>query len=207
MLEFVEEVLKYIGIILGSSVGVALINWAATARKGEADRRASAQSQTQREEHEATLQAQKERHEAKLRRQADHDAARATFLPLAEALVLYFTKEAYEIHWDEVGAVVFPSTERPLLDTQAAVVDTTRTIMWGHPTVEVREQARLIYGRLGEYWFDVDRAQERSMNGEEFDLSQAEANGLETAAEELVKLVHAQPMPEEELTSGTEVPQ
>jgi len=66
--EAVEEILKYVGIILGSSVGVALINWAATARKGRADREATAELQTQREQHETTLQTQREDHEAKLRR-------------------------------------------------------------------------------------------------------------------------------------------
>lgn len=188
-----EEFVKYIGIILGSSVGVALINWAATSRKGDADRAATATLQVQREHHEATLQAQKEAHEAKLRRQADHDEARRTFLPMAEALVLYFTKVAYEVHWNEVGIFVFPSTERPILEEQAEVVDAARSIMWGHPTKEVRDQAREIYSRLVGFWFDTDRAQGRLMNDEDLGLSQEEANGLEEAAEDLIQRIHAQP--------------
>lgn len=188
------EFLKYVGIILGSSVGVAFINWAATARKGTADREATAELQTQRERHEATLQKQREEHEAKLRRQADHDEARETFLPLAEALVLYFTKEAYDLHWAEVGIFVFPSTERPILDKQAAVVDAARSIMWGHPTKEVREQARSIYSSLVSYWFDTDRAQ-AMLHNDRISLSQDEANALEEAAEELIQLIHAEAPP------------
>src|SRR5690348_15305489 len=84
ILALMAEVLKFVGIVLGSSVGVALINWAASARTGAADRKAAADLQTQRVLHEATLQTQQEIHEAKLRRQADHDSARGTFLPLAE---------------------------------------------------------------------------------------------------------------------------
>lgn len=187
-----EEVLKYVGIILGSSVGVALINWAATARQGRAGRQATAELQTQQEQHEATLQTQQEDHEAKLWRQADHDEARKTLLPLAEALVLHFTKEAYGLHWAEVGIFVFPSTERPILDKQAAVVDATRSNMWGHPTKEVREQAQSIYNSLVSYWFDTDRAQTMFLNDEAIGLSQDEANGLEKAAEELIQLIQAQ---------------
>lgn len=186
-----DEFLKYLGIILGSSAGVAIINWAAAARKGRADRAATAELQSKREEHEARLQAQREAHEARLRREADHVEARETFLPLAEALVLYFTKEAFDLHWDEVGIFVFPSTERPILDSEGAVVDATRSIMWGHPTREVRDQARTIYNDLVSYWFDTDRAQTRFLNEERLGLSQDEANGLEKAAEDLIQLIHA----------------
>lgn len=196
-----EEIFKYVGIILGSSVGVALINWAATSRKGIADREATAKLQAQREHHEATLQAQKEAHEANLRRQADHDEARRTFLPMAESLVLFFTKAAYEVHWEEVGIFVFPSTERPILEEQAAVVDAARSIMWGHPTNEVRDQAREIYSKLVGYWFDTDRVHGRLMNDEGLGLSQEEANGLEEAAEELIQRIHAQPLHAEGVVS------
>jgi hypothetical protein len=192
MLGGVEDIVRYLGIILGSSVGVALINWAATARKGTADRKATAELQTQRERHEATLQAQRAAHEAKLRRQADHDEARKTFLPLAEALVLYFTKTAYDLHWDEVGIFTFPSTERPILENEAAVVDAVRSVMWGHPTKEVRAQAESIYSALVSYWFDIDRAQTIYLNDERIGLSQDEANGLEKAAEDLIQLIHAE---------------
>lgn len=188
----VESLLKYVVIILGSSVGVALINWAATARRGKADRDTTAALQTQREQHEAILQTQREAHEAKLRRQADHDEAREAFLPLAESLVLYFTKEAYDLHYSEVGIFVFPSTERRILDKEAAVVDTARSIMWGHPTKEVRDQARSIYSSLVSYWFDTDRAQAMFLSEERIGLSQDEANGLEKAAEELIQLIHAE---------------
>jgi hypothetical protein len=187
-----EEFLKYVGIILGSSVGVAFINWAATARKGRADREATAALQTQREQHEATLQAQKESHEARLRHEAAHDQARDTFLPLAEALVLYFTKEAFDLHWDEVGIFAFPSTERPILDTKAKVVDATRSIMWGHPTQPVRSQAKVIYNDLVSYWYDTDRAQSQWQNDERVGLSQDEANELEKAAEQLIQLIHGE---------------
>ncbi len=193
--EAVAEVLKYIGIILGSSIGVALINWAATARSGRADRDATAELQTLQRHHEAMLQTQREVHEAKLRRQADHDEARKTFLPLAESLVLYFTKEAYDLHWAEVGIFVFPSTERPLLDKKAAVVDALRSIMWGHPTKEVRDQAQSIYSSLVSYWFDTDRAQAKFLNDEGAGLSQDEANRLSEAAEELIQLIHAESPP------------
>lgn len=190
-----EELFKYVGIILGSSVGVAFINWAAAARKGRDDRKATAALQTQREDHEATLQAQKESHEARLRREAAHDQARGTFLPLAEALVLYFTKEAFDLHWDEVGIFVFPSTERPILDTKAKVVDVTRSIMWGHPSEPVRRKANAIYGDLVSYWYDTDRAHNQWQNDERRGLSQDEANKLEKAAEDLIQLIHAKELP------------
>lgn len=188
-----EEFLRYLVIILGSSVGVALINWAATARNGRADRDATAERQTRQERHEATLQSQRENHEAKLRRQADHDEARKTFLPLAESLALYFTKEAFDLHWAEVGIFVFPSTERPILDKKAAVVDAVRSIMWGHPTRDVREKAQSIYSDLVSYWFDTDRQQAKFYSDERIGLSQDEANKLEEAAEELIQLIHADP--------------
>jgi hypothetical protein len=190
--EAVEETFKFVGIILGSSVGVAFINWVAAARIGRADRTATAELQMQRERHEATLQTQREDHEAKLRHQADHDEARKTFLPLAEALALYFTKEAFDAHWAEVGVFVFPSTERPILDKKAPVVDAVRSIMWGHPTKEVRDHARSIYGDLVSYWFDTDRAQAMFHNDDRIGLSQDEANALEKAAEELIRVIHAE---------------
>ena len=120
--------------------------------------------QARREEHEGNLQRQTGEHAARLRREAAHDDARATFHPLAEALVLYFTKKAYDLHWEEVGIFVFPSTNRPILDTQAKVVDAVRSIMWGHPTREVRGQARAVYRSLVSSWFDTDRAQASFLN-------------------------------------------
>ena len=190
---------EYIVVILGSSVGVALINWVASARTGTKQREATALLQTQKEEHEGNLQRQTEEHAARLRREAAHDEARATFLPLAEALVLYFTKEAYDLHWQEVGVFTFPSTERPILDKQAKVVDATRSIMWGHPTSEVRDQARAVYNSLVSYWFDTDRAQAIFHNDERLGLTQDEANGLEKAAEKLIQLVHAETPPTAEI--------
>lgn len=171
---------------------MALINWVASARTGAKQREATALLQTRKEEHERNLQRQTEEHAARLRREAAHDEARETFLPLAEALVLYFTKEAYDLHWDEVGIFVFPSTEWPILDNQAKVVDATRSIMWGHPTSEVREQAGAVYNSLVSYWFDTDRAQARFYSDERVGLTQDEANGLEKAAEKLIQLVHAE---------------
>lgn len=185
-----DEVLKYLGVIIGSSVGVAIINAVAAGRTKRKDRESTAQLQTQKEEHERRLQSQSERHAAKLRREEDHDKARETFLPVAEGLVLYFTKEAYDLHWEEVGIFVFPSTERPILDNKAKVVDAVRSIMWGHPTEEVRVKARSIYDSLVSYWFDTDRAQWRHQN-QERDLSQEEANQLEEEAEKLIQLIHA----------------
>lgn len=169
-----------VAIILGSSVGVALINWAASSWTARFQQRAA-----------AALQTQKEQHEAKLRRDAAHDDARAAFLSAAEALALYFVKLAYDRHWDEVGIFVFPSTERTILDSKGAVVDAARGIMWGHPTQGVRDQARTIYDKLVSYWYDTDRAAHR--DGDE--LSQDEANGLEKAAEELIQLIHAEAPP------------
>jgi hypothetical protein len=190
---------EYIVVILGSSVGVALINWIASSRTASKQREATALLQATKEEHEGNLQRQTEEHAARLRREAAHDEARATFLPLAEALVLYFTKEAYDLHWEEVGIFVFPSTERPILDTQAKVVDAARSIMWGHPTGEVRDQARAIYDSLVSYWFDTDRAQAMFYNDERQGLSQEEANDLEKAAEKLIQLVHAEAQPTSEM--------
>lgn len=187
----VEEVLKFLGIIVGSSVGVAIINAAAAGRTGRKNREATAALQTKKEEHEARLQGQAEDHASRLRRELAHDEAKKTFLPVAEALALFFTKEAYDLHWEEVGIFVFPSTERPILDNQAKVVDAARSIMWGHPTVSVRAKAKTIYDNLVAYWFDTDRAQGRHWN-QERDLSQAEANGLADDAEELIRLIQAQ---------------
>ena len=167
-------------IILGSSVGVALINWAASSWTARFQQRAA-----------ASLQNQKEQHEAKLRRATAHDDARATFLPAAEAMALYFVKLAYDRHWDGVGIFVFPSTERALLNSRGSVIDAARGIMWGHPTQGVRHQARAIYDVLVSYWYDTDRAANRGG----IDLSQDEANGLETAAEELIQLIHAEAPP------------
>lgn len=164
-------------IILGSSIGVALINWAASSWTARFQQRAA-----------AALQTQKEQHEAKLRRDAAHDDARTAFLPIAECLALYFGRLAYDRHWEEVGVYVFPSTERALLGSQGAVVDAARSIMWGHPTEAVRQQARTIYDKLVSYWYDTERA--TAWDGRE--LSQTEANGLEQAAEELIRMIHAQ---------------
>ena len=186
---------EYIVVILGSSVGVALINWVASSRTAARQREATALLQAKKEEHEGNLQRQNEEHAARLRREAAHDDARATFLPLAEALVLYFTKEAYDLHWEEVGVFVFPSTERPILDTRAKVVDATRSIMWGHPTSGVRDQARAIHNSLVSYWFDTDRARAMYENDERLGLTQEEANGLEQEAEKLIQLVHANSTP------------
>ena len=181
----------YVVVILGSSVGVALINWIASARTGASQREATALLQARKEEHERNLQRQAEAHAARLRREAAHDEARETFLPIAEALVLYFAKEAYDLHWEQVGVFIFPSTERPILDSQAKVVDATRSIMWGHPTSGVREQARAVYKDLLSCWFDTDRAQAQFHNDEGVRITQDEANGLEKAAERLVELIHA----------------
>ncbi len=187
-----EEVLKYLGIIVGSSVGVAFINATATGRTGRKSREADASLQTQKEEHEARLQGQAEGHASRLRRELAHDEAKGTFLPVAEGLALFFTKEAYDLHWEEVGIFVFPSTDRPILNSQAKVVDAARSIMWAHPTKEVRAKAKGIYDNLVSCWFDTDRAQGRQWN-QEPDLSQAEADGLADDAEELIRLFQAQP--------------
>lgn len=187
-----EEVLKYLGIIVGSSVGVAIINAIAAGRTGRKNREAAASLQTQKEEHEARLQSQAEDHASRLRRELAHDEAKETFLPVAEGLALFFTKEAYDLHWEDVGIFVFPSTERPILNSQAKVVDAVRSIMWGHPTMQVRSKAKGIYDKLVSYWFDTDRAQGRQWN-QEPDLSQAEANGLADDAEELIRLIQAHP--------------
>ena len=121
------------------------------------------------------------------RHDAAHDDARATFLPAAESVTLYFTKLAYDIHWDEVGDYAFPSTNRTVLSGEAEVLDALRSVMWGHPTQRVRDRARMLHDTVVNLWFDVIRVAQRG----DGNLSQDEASDLVSAGEELVQLIHA----------------
>ncbi len=173
-------------VIVGSSAGAALINWAASWRTTKSQQNSAKALQTQKESHEGALQSQKEKHEAKLRRDAAHDDARDTFLPAAESITLYITKVAYDRHWDEVGIFVFPDTNRTLPANRAEVTDALRGIMWGHPTKKVREEARKIHDEVVQLWYDTDR-----LNAQGPDLNQDEASKLESMSEELVQMIHA----------------
>ncbi|WP_243057817.1 hypothetical protein [Nocardioides sp. SR21] len=123
-----------------------------------------------------------EAHAASLRREAAHDAARATFLPMAESLALWATKLAYDIHFEDVGAYHFPGTEKTVLSKTSEVLDVARAVAWGHPTKSVRTQADALYESLADRFGDVDRARE--------DLTQAEASTWQSQAEELIRLIH-----------------
>ncbi|MFE4464057.1 hypothetical protein ACFRCR_02960 [Oerskovia sp. NPDC056781] len=175
-------------LILGSSLGSALISWAASAISSRTLNRNALVVQSNEQMHAMTLQRQIESHEAKLRREAAHDEARSTFLPAAESVVLYFDKVSYDIHWEEVGVFFFPSTERSILESHAQVLDAVRGIMWGHPTKRVRDHARALFDQLVNVWYDSDRF----AGGEDAGaVTQHEANGIGLLAADLVQLIHS----------------
>lgn len=79
-------------------------------------------------------------HEARLRREAAHDAARADFLPKAEALGLWMHNMAGDIHWQEVGSNWWAGTSNAGLSREE-VIPLLRAIRYGHPTKSVRDKA------------------------------------------------------------------
>lgn len=124
-----------------------------------------------------------EQHAATLRREAAHDEARSTYLPMAQSIVMWATKQAYDVHWQNVGEFVFPGTTRTLLTSESEVLDVIRDLMYGHPTQAVRHQARKLYDSASNQWSEI-------VGNDLSELTQEKVNEWENMAEELVMLIH-----------------
>lgn len=133
---------------------------------------------------------QERTHAAMLRAATAHEAARQTFLPLALDLAEWTDALSYEQFQDEVGDPIFrPATAEQGLGSHAEVFDALRQIKYGHPTLEVREQAQRIFDELAASFseFSNDGSSAKPVT---LDL----AIGWKNQAQGLVDLIHTRPV-------------
>jgi hypothetical protein len=124
-----------------------------------------------------------EQHERTLRREQAHDAARDTFLPMAETLAIWAERHAHEIHTEWIGDFIDVGTMLPVPTTQPQVLDLLRSLMYRHPTPAVRSHARSLYEDIDGQWSEI-------FQGDIPEPTLEQASDWLNRTRELVQLVH-----------------